>query len=130
MGLEEINGGAIIKALLTPLADLAVKTGEIIIAEGVAVEAAKKALETFAGVGAIAAGIALVAIGSAAKAGLAALAKGGSATTSVATSGYSGSMGSGRVQDLQTELVITVEGRLSGSDIVLSGQRTMDNWSR
>ena len=131
MGLDEVNSGAVVKALLTPLADMAIRAGEIILTTGEAVEALKAALTSIiAGPLAIAAGLALIAVGSAAKAGLAAIAKGGSATTAVAASGYSGSTGAGGTQSIETELTIYVEGRLSGEDIVLAGQRTLNNWGR
>ena len=129
-GLEEFNPGAVVKALLEPLADMAVKAGEIIVAEGIAVEAAKKALTSFAGLGAIGAGALLIAAGSAAKEGLAALAKGGSSGAAATTYSGAGSSGSSGTQDLQTELTITVEGRISGGDIVLAGQKTLDSWNR
>lgn len=129
-GLEEMNAGAIIRALLTPLADMAIKMGEIIVAEGIAMEAAKKAFTNpFT---AIAAGAALIAIGAAAKAGLEAVARGGSATTTAATSAYGGGGTGGTMaaQEYNTEMTIHVEGRLSGSDIVLSGERTLNSWNR
>lgn len=129
-GLEEFNPGAVVKALLEPLADMAVKAGEIIVAEGIAVEAAKKALTSFAGLGAIGAGALLIAAGSAAKAGLSALAKGGSSGAAATTYSGAGSGSGTGTQDLQTELTITVEGRISGGDIVLAGQKTLDSWNR
>ena len=129
MGLEEFNPGAIVQALLEPLADMAIKEGEILIAEGIGVEACKKALESLNGYAAIAAGAALVMIGSAAKMGLAALASTGGGSSAAST--YQGSS----VQNTQTtmiesELTVHVEGRISGSDIVLSGQRTVNSYNR
>ena len=132
MGLEETNVGAVVKALLDPLAKMAVTAGSIIMAEGIATIAAKDALLSFGwtGWGAVAAGAALMAAGAAASAGLAALAKGGS-TTTAATSGYSGTGAGGSMTDnIETEMTIYVEGRISGSDIVLSGQKTLNNWNR
>lgn len=130
LGVRDINVGSVVKALLEPLADMAVKAGTIIVAEGVATKAANSALKTFGetGWGAIAAGAALIAAGTAAKAGLAALAKGGTSTTT--TSGYEGSAGSASTQNIETEMTIHVEGRISGSDIVLAGQKTVNAWNR
>ena len=130
LGGRDINVGSVVKALLEPLADMAVKAGTIIVAEGVATKAANSALKTFGetGWGAIAAGAALIAAGTAAKAGLAALAKGGTSTTT--TSGYGGSAGSASTQNIETEMTIHVEGRISGSDIVLAGQKTVNAWNR
>lgn len=128
-GLEEFNPGQIVSALLTPLADMAVKAGEVIMAEGVAVQAAQTSLSTFQGAGAIAAGALLIAAGAAAKAGLSALAKSGGKSTSAST--YTGSTGNPTgTKDFQTELTVNVKGTIKGSDIVLSGQRTTNNWNR
>ena len=130
MGLSEFNPGAVVQALLTPLADLAIKAGEIIMAEGLATIAAKSALETFGvtGWGAVAAGAALVAAGTAAKAGLKALASGGSTTSSTYTG--NSSTPTDQTQNIQSELTVYVKGTLKGSDIVLASERTQTSWSR
>jgi hypothetical protein len=130
MGLSELNAGAVFQALLNPLADMAIKAGEIIMAEGIATEAAKSAMETFGetGWGAVAAGAALVAAGAAAKAGLKAIAATGGKNTSA--SSYSGSSGSSGTQTIETELTVNVRGTIRGSDIVLSGQKTVNSWGR
>lgn len=128
MGLEDINPGKIAQALLTPLADMAVKEGEILIAQGIGVEACKKALESLNGIAAIAAGTALVAIGSAAKAGLKALASGSS--SGVSTTSSAASTATSEYTDNRSEITIYVRGKLEGDDIVLSGERTLDKWGR
>jgi hypothetical protein len=128
-GLEDFNPGAVVKALLEPLADMAVKEGEILLASGTGIEAIKKSLGTLNGIAAIVAGGALIAIGTAAKAGLSALAKGGSSGATATTYGGGGNAGTA-TQNIETELTITVEGRISGSDIVLAGQKTINDWSR
>ena len=126
-GLEEVNPGAILQALLSPLADMAIREGEILMAQGLGVEAVKESLTTLNGAAAVAAGAALMAIGAAAKSGLAALAKGGSGTTVQSYSG-NGSAATGEV--IRSELVVRVEGTLKGSDIVLSGTQTEKSWNR
>ena len=128
MGLEDINPGKIASALLTPLADMAVKEGEILIAQGIGVEACKKALESLNGYAAIAAGTALVAIGAAAKAGLKALASGSS--SGVSTTSSAASTATSEYTDNRSEITIYVRGKLEGDDIVLSGERTLDKWGR
>lgn len=130
MGLSEFNPGAVVQALLTPLADLAIKAGEIIMAEGLATIAAKSALETFGvtGWGAVTAGAALVAAGTAAKAGLKALASGASTTSSTYTG--NSSTPTDQTQNIQSELTVYVKGTLKGSDIVLASERTQTSWSR
>lgn len=130
-GLQDANAGAIFQALLTPLADMAIKAGEIIMAEGIATEAANSALMSFGETGwaAVAAGAALVAAGATAKSGLKALAGTGGRSTS--SSSYNGNSGSGSgAHDFQTEMTVYVKGTIKGSDIVLSGQKTIDNWRR
>lgn len=128
-GLEEINPGKVVQALLTPLADMAIKEGEILIAQGIGVEACKKALESLNGFAAIAAGTALVAIGAAAKSGLAALARSGAGSTATTSYGTAGASAA-QTQTIQTEMTVYVTGRLSGSDILLSGQKTQNSWNR
>ena len=74
------------------------------------------------------AGAALIAAGAAAKAGLAALANKGS--TSTAMSSNSASSSSSKTQTVESEMTIYVTGRISGSDILISGQRTAESWAR
>lgn len=128
MGLSEINPGKVVQALLTPLADLAIKEGEILIAQGIGVEACKEALESLNGYAAIMAGTALLAIGAAAKSGLKALANSGARSTT--TTSYGGGASANNLQTIQTEMTVYVTGRISGSDILLSGKKTQDNYNR
>lgn len=127
-GLEDLNPGKIAQALLTPLADMAVKEGEILIAQGIGIEACKEALESLNGIAAIAAGTALVAIGAAAKSGLKALAGGGGRTTA-STASAAATTSSASVEN-RSEITIYVRGRLDGGDIVLSGEQTLNKWGR
>ena len=99
-----------------------------LVAQGIGVEACKEALEKLQGWPAIAAGTALIAIGAAAKSGLQALAQRGAGST--ATTTYGGGSAASQVQTIQTEMTVYVEGRVSGSDILLSGKKTQNNWSR
>ena len=128
-GLKDANTGAIVKALLTPLAEMAVKMGEIIVAEGTAMIAAKAALAN--PLTAITAGAALIAIGTAAMSALSALAQSGGASANTTASTYQGGTYNGTsTQNIETEMTIYVKGRLSGSDIVLAGQKTINQWNR
>lgn len=129
MGLERFNAGSVLQALLSPLADMAVQEGKILVASGLGIEAVKKALESLHGVAAIAAGAALIAVGTAAKSGLAALAKSGAGSTSVTAGGDYGG-GTSVTRDLRTEMTIYVTGKMSGNDIEIAGQRTINDWSR
>ena len=127
-GIEGANAGAVLGALMQPFADTAIQLGEMLIAQGLGVEAFKKSLESLNGVAAIAAGAALVALGSAMRSGISALSKGGGAAS---TASYSGGGSSyGNVENYQSELTIYVEGKISGSNIVLAGNKTLKNWRR
>lgn len=129
---EDIDGGAVVKALLSPLADACISAGILIMTTGKAVEALRDSLLSglvTGGISAIAAGAALIAVGAAAKIGLAAIGSGqssGSATSTAATP----STGGNSTQTIQSELTINVKGTLKGSDIVISGQRTVNSWNR
>lgn len=79
-GMGEVIGGlvtgtvgieAVPQLLLGTLGDVAMQLGRLAIGIGVGMEAIKKTFESFSGVGAIAAGIGLVALGAAFKAGAA-----------------------------------------------------------
>jgi hypothetical protein len=60
------------------------------------------------------------------KSGIQKLAGGGGGTTASTYSGGS----AGGVQTYENEMTIYVEGKISGSDIVLAGQRTVNAWKR
>lgn len=126
-GLEGADASNILAALMQPFADTAVQLGEMLLAQGIAVTAFKESLSKLDGPPAIAAGLALIAIGSAMRSGIQALAnRGGGATASASV----GDAGSSAATPYMTELTIYVEGRLDGGDIVLSGKKTTDAWGR
>lgn len=101
----------VIKALLNPLADMAIRVGTLIMLSGEAIEALKASLTTLFGGSAIIAGAALVAVGVAAKAGLAAI---GSGNNFASSSPYvaSGSYGSAGADYETRELQVNVTGTL------------------
>ena len=126
-GLEGADASQILSALMQPFADTAIQLGEMLLAQGIAVTAFKESLSKLDGPPAIAAGLALIAIGSAMRSGIQALAnRGGGSTASASV----GDAGSGAATPYMTELTIYVEGRLDGGDIVLSGKKTTDAWGR
>jgi hypothetical protein len=92
------------------------------------VEAFKKSLESLHGAAAIAAGTALLAVGAAMRSGIRSLAGGGAGS---GTSYGGGSYGStGDVMNYDSTLTIYVEGKISGSDILISGKKTQNKWDR
>lgn len=128
-GLEGADASQVLAGILSPFADTMTQLGEMLIAEGIAISAFKKALTNLDPAIAIGAGVALLALGAALKSGIKSLAGGGAGT---GTSSYTGGGSYGSNPELNYESTLTVEvvGRLSGSDIVLAGQKTQNKWNR
>ena len=100
-------------AALSAFADMAIAVGKLAISAGVATLGIKKALESLNGYAAIAAGVALVALGSAVKAGLSNIASGDySAGASVASSGYSAARNGDNGGYTMREMTVNVTGTL------------------
>lgn len=128
-GLEGADASQVLAGILSPFADTMTQLGEMLIAEGIAISAFKKALSELDPAIAIGAGVALLAVGAALKSGIQKL--GANAGGGGATSAYSGGSSYGST-DLNYESTLTVEvvGRISGSDIVLAGSKTQNKWDR
>ena len=133
--LAEVMGGVteggmeqVARALIEPLADMAIKAGTLIMMSGTAIEALKESLIGFFGGNAVLAGAALVAVGVAAKAGLAAIGNKGGGSVSSFSSNTTPVSAPSNVQT--AELVVHVEGTVKGSDIILSGNNTLKSWGR
>ena len=127
MGVEGANLGTVVQALLSPMADALASAGEMIMAEGIAVEAFKKSLTSLQGAPAIAAGAALVAVAGAVKAGLQAIgnnptAAGGYGNSAVTS--YSGGYGVNTSNYAQQSQNYTLSTTLKGQDLLLAIQRT------
>lgn len=125
-GLEEMDMGAVLAAFLSPFADTMKQMGAMIMSEGIAMEAFKKSFSSPAA--AIAAGAALMAIGSAVSSGLQSLIS----NPTGGGSSYGGSSSYKNSHDLNYEstLTIYVEGKVSGSDILLAGSNQQNKWNR
>lgn len=130
-GVEGANLGTAAQALLTPMADALAAAGEMIIAEGIAVEAFKESLKSLNGPVAIAAGAALVAVAGAVKAGLQSIGNnptgGGYANTAVTS--YSGGYGVNSA-NYQAANDFTLTTELKGENILLSIERTQNKRRR
>lgn len=123
-GLEGANMKNALAAFIAPLGDTMKQMGAMIMSEGIAMEAFKK---SFANpYAAIAAGAALIAVGSVVSSGLQKL----TANPGGGTGYSSGSSASAGVQNYESEMTIYVEGKISGSDIVLAGNKTLNKWRR
>lgn len=102
-------------AMLSTLADMAIKVGELAIGFGITASGIKTTLETMANPAvAIAAGAALVMLGNAVKAGLANASRGGG-YTSAAVSSASSSGGYGSDNYQAREITVNVTGTLVGN---------------
>lgn len=119
-GLDEISGAGMMNALLSPLAEAAIKMGEIMVSAGLASEAFKSMLTN--PYTAIAAGAALIAVGAAAKAGLQAAINSATGTSyvasSVASSGYSNNSSNDRSWEREMTLRVTGTLQADGSKLV------------
>lgn len=130
MGVEGANLGTVVQALLSPMADALASAGEMIMAEGIAVEAFKKSLTSLQGAPAIAAGAALVAVAGAVKAGLQAIGNNPTAAGGYgngAVTSYSGGYGvnASNYEQQTDNYILSTE--LKGQDLWLSIQRTQQN---
>ena len=119
-GLDEISGAGMMNALLSPLAEAAIKMGEIMVSAGLASEAFKSMLTN--PYAAIAAGAALIAVGAAAKAGLQAAINSATGTSyvasTVASSGYSNNSSNDRSWEREMTLHVTGTLQADGSKLV------------
>lgn len=128
VGLEDADASSILSALMQPFANTARQLGEMLVAQGVAVEVFKESLATLQGAPAIAAGAALIAMSAAISSGIKAL--GTSAGSSSAMSNGSSSAGTPSTSTISTEMTIYVKGKISGRDILISGEKSKEYYSR
>ncbi len=130
IGVGDVDAGAITKALLDPFANMAKQLGEFMMSAGAAILIAKKFAFTNPGA-MIAAGAGLAVLGAALSSGIQAitssLGSGGDASTSSASAGSSTSSIDSNVS---TEMTIYVKGKLSGKDIVISGDNARNYYGR
>lgn len=124
--IEGADWRSVLAAFIAPLGDTMKQMGELILAEGIAMTAFKKSF-TQPGA-AIAAGTALIAIGSMVSSGLQSLINGAGSSGGSAMA-YGGSGASGTM-NYESTLTVEVVGRISGNDIVLSGKKTNDQLGR
>ena len=129
MGIEGADASQVLAALMQPFAQTMINLGEMLLAQGLAIEVFKKSFESLQGAPAIAAGLGLIALGSALTSGIKAL--GGSSSASASAGSYdSSSSGSGGIETYEQEITVHVVGEISGDKIVLAGQKTLNKWSR
>ena len=121
---------------MSPLADVIIQVGKMAIRTGVAILGIKKALESLNPFVAIAAGTALVALGTAVKKSLSNIGSeiGGGYSPNTSFSGgssYSGASSQYGYASYRAQSVdVNVTGRISGQDIVLASDKYLKNKSR
>ena len=123
----KIDTSSVLQALLTPFGDMAIQLGEYALAAGIGIEAIKTSFDTMNGAVAIAAGVALIALGSAIKYGVASLGKSGGTGASPYNTSYSGgALAATTPRSIRVEVV----GKLEGSDIRIAGTNSQINQNR
>lgn len=127
-GVEGADMKSALAAFIAPLGDTLKQMGAMIMAEGLAMEAFKKSFSN--PYAAVAAGAALMAIGSAVSAGLQRLTANPAGGGTAASYGGSGSYGSTELTNYESTITVEVVGRLTGSDILIAGKKTQDKWNR
>ncbi|MBR4856019.1 MAG: hypothetical protein IKU94_05275 [Bacteroidaceae bacterium] len=123
-GLEGANMRGVLAAFIAPFGDMMKNLGALIMEGGIAASALKNLIKdpTLA----IAAGAALMALGSMVSSGVQRMVSTGSGSGSVATTGAA----SAETETIKTELTVYVEGKISGKDIILAGNNTRNSWRR
>lgn len=126
MGIEGADASAVLAAFIAPFGDMAKNMGAMIMSYGLSMEAFKKAFAN--PYVAIAAGAGLMAIGAAISSGARRISQG--QMTGGGSSASYGSAGSSPALNYESTLTVEVVGKISGSDIIISGQKTQNNWNR
>ena len=126
-GLDDADASAVLGALLQPFANMAKQLGEMLIVEGMGIAAFKESMKSLNPAVAIAAGAALVALGAALSSGIQALGRSGGSS---AMSSSTGSSASTTNENISTEMTVYVKGKISGKDILISGDNARNYYGR
>lgn len=126
-GLDDADASAVLGALLQPFANMAKQLGEMLIAEGMGIAAFKESLKSLNPALPLAAGAALIALSAALSSGIQALGRSGGSS---AMSSSTGSSASTTNEKISTEMTVYVKGKISGKDIVISGDNARNYYGR
>lgn len=129
MGLEGADASDVLAALLQPFANTATQLGSMLLAEGLGIKAFKESLKSLNPAVAISAGVALLALGAALGSSIRALGGGGT-SSSGSNGGYDSGGAVAENQNYESTLTVEVSGKISGSDILISGSKTQNKWNR
>lgn len=125
-GLDGASAKNILSAFMAPFGDFAKQMGSMIMSYGLSMDAFKKAFAN--PYVAIAAGAGLMAIGAAISSGAQKLSTG--SLSGSPTSSYGGSSYNNELNNYESTLTVYVEGRISGSDIIIAGTNQQNKWNR
>lgn len=128
-GVSDFDSSKLVSALLQPFADMATQMGEYMIEIGTAIIVTEKYAISNPYL-AIAAGAALVALGSALSSGLQAISSSLGSSGSASSSASAGSSTSTTDSNISTEMTIYVKGKISGKDILISGDNAKKYYGR
>lgn len=123
----KVDAGSVVRALVSPFGDMLIQLGEVAIGAGIGLEAIKDSLSSMQGFGAIAAGVAMVALGAAVKAGVANIGKNMGRSAGPST-GYTG--GSTFAKSVTPTADLQVVSVLKGEDIWLMNQKVQQRKGR
>lgn len=126
-GLDNADASAVLGALLQPFANMAKQLGEMLIVEGMGIAAFKESMKSLNPAVSIAAGAALIALSAALSSGIQALGRSGGSS---AMSSSTGSSASTTNENISTEMTVYVKGKISGKDIVISGDNARNYYGR
>lgn len=128
-GVSDFDAGTLVSALLEPFANMAKQLGEFMMSTGTAILIAKKFAFTNPAA-MIAAGAALTVLGAALSSGIQAISNSLGSGGGASSSASAGSSTSTTDSNVSTEMTIYVKGKLSGKDIVISGDNARKYYGR
>ena len=130
MSIENADASDILAALMQPFAQMMVSLGTMLITAGTGIDAFKTAFKTLNPYVAIAAGVGLVALGTALSAGIRSLGGASSGSSATSSQGASSATSSQSYDTYEQEITVHVVGQIAGDKIVLSGEKTLNKWRR
>lgn len=129
MGIEGADASQVLAAMLQPFANTMTQLGEMLIIQGLGIQAFKDSLKELDPAIALGAGAALLAMGAALSSGIKMLGANAGGTTA-STSASNATSGSSSIDRYQQEIVVKVVGEIAGDKIILAGERTLNKWNR
>lgn len=128
-GVSDLDAGTLTTALLKPFADMAKQMGEYLVSMGTAILITKRlAIKNPELM--IAAGVALTALGAALSSGIQAISNSLGSGGGASSSASAGSSTPTTDSNISTEMTVYVKGKISGKDILISGDNARSYYGR